>query len=107
MFRFCMKKKEMHREDEKIDQREEFEGSSSRGVNARSPTLIRVVFAYRAVRILGHEDHEGAAAVAKRPQLQISARTIHRVDAVTVGTEISSNVKFQLQKYTGNIYEYI
>lgn len=49
-------------------------------------------FAYRAVRTLGHEVHEGA--VAKRPHLRISARTIHRVDAVTVGTEITSNVKF-------------
>lgn len=43
----------------------------------------RLLYRRRAVRILGHEDHEGAAAVAKRPQLRISARTIHRVDAVT------------------------
>lgn len=41
-----------------------------------------LLYRRRAVRILGHEDHKRAAAVAKRPQLRISTRTIHRVDAI-------------------------
>lgn len=41
-----------------------------------------VTFSYRIVRISGCKDHKRVAVAAKWPQLRISARTIHRIDAI-------------------------
>lgn len=62
----------------------------------------RLLYRRRAVRILGHEDHEGAAAVAKRPQLQISARTIHRVDAVTRAQFLLLSLTVYVSRYAND-----
>lgn len=57
-------------------------------------------FSYRAVWILGHKNHQRAAAVAKWPQLWISIRTVYRVD-VTAVAEKKSNVTFATSEYVG------
>jgi hypothetical protein len=71
------KKKEKKREKKRERERERGWGWGMEGGSERAS----LESTYRAIWILRHEYHEGATATAEWPELGISSRSVHRVDA--------------------------